>query len=862
MDEIDFFVPEYGPKPPGILSAYLPSLDPGFVRAYVETYTREGDVVLDPFCRTDVVAREALRLKRKAILSAFNPINVFIARTAFAELTQQQLTHALLRLGEGDKLQSSLRAHLSDLYATTCPRCSQRATVSYFIWNRDDNRPTRKYYNCDSCAPGDGAGGLLSEAVNEADLQVLQAIEPRGFHYWQVLDRLAAVGQLQVLAKQALELYTPRNLYALATLLMHVESRFDKIQYQDILKLALLECLDSCSKLSVNPRQARPWIVGNALRPPARFIERNVWLAFEESYRQVCDMVQQGRREGVQARVASDAEQIVRPGPEPRPHSLPNLAVLRQSSRQLTDDIPESSVDLIVAEPPHPGSTDYATLSYVWTGWLFGREQAAIFDRFQKLGSTIDWPTYYRATIPRLRALSRVLREQGSMVLRFSSDEQALCNVLALAGAAAGLILRRILYEPLEQGTNSEALPPKRVRTGSLAANPFVDVPGHYCLHFAKSGRQVNVRRQGAGAQSRGLHSERAEEAGPTATVLARTASQAMRDALTERGEPMHYNWLGVLACEHLAREGMLANLREPTGQTSGDEGEPHQLVQAPIREALANDFIRLSPKSGSEEPALWWLPRKQFTVTPVHERVEQAVFNVLNTSPATLECSLHRVVRELFPGHLAPQRAWVRACLDSYGVESQQVGWTLRPEDQLQKRTLEHARMVAMLAKLGHDFDFKVWIGAEQQKQSFDGGVLGDLLTPAERRFGPGAILGSSQAESIDVVWYHRGPSTYVFEVEWMTVFFEAVRVRAARGGNVNRFLVVPEERANLIQAKLHTFPWVEQALADGAWQFIKFQHLLSFVGAQSDRNPYSLGKIVGLRPAVEQDRAQLRLF
>src|SRR5207248_4686507 len=49
------------------------------VRAYIERYSRAGDVVLDPFGGTGVTAIEAFLLGRKAIQNDLNPFANFIA---------------------------------------------------------------------------------------------------------------------------------------------------------------------------------------------------------------------------------------------------------------------------------------------------------------------------------------------------------------------------------------------------------------------------------------------------------------------------------------------------------------------------------------------------------------------------------------------------------------------------------------------------------------------------------------------------------------------------------------------------------------------------------------------------------------
>ena len=59
---------------------YFTRRPPNVVRAYVERYSREGDVVLDPFGGTGVTAIEAFLLGRTAIHNDLNPFANFIAR--------------------------------------------------------------------------------------------------------------------------------------------------------------------------------------------------------------------------------------------------------------------------------------------------------------------------------------------------------------------------------------------------------------------------------------------------------------------------------------------------------------------------------------------------------------------------------------------------------------------------------------------------------------------------------------------------------------------------------------------------------------------------------------------------------------
>jgi DNA modification methylase len=68
------FVRHYGVHP------YFTRCPANVVRAYIERYSQEGDVVLDPFGGTGVTAIEAFLLGRSAIQNDLNPFANFIAR--------------------------------------------------------------------------------------------------------------------------------------------------------------------------------------------------------------------------------------------------------------------------------------------------------------------------------------------------------------------------------------------------------------------------------------------------------------------------------------------------------------------------------------------------------------------------------------------------------------------------------------------------------------------------------------------------------------------------------------------------------------------------------------------------------------
>lgn len=70
------------------------------VRAYIEHYSRKGDLVLDPFGGTGVTAIEALTLRRRVILVDINPLACFIAEQTVKNIDTEKLRSAFSSIAQ------------------------------------------------------------------------------------------------------------------------------------------------------------------------------------------------------------------------------------------------------------------------------------------------------------------------------------------------------------------------------------------------------------------------------------------------------------------------------------------------------------------------------------------------------------------------------------------------------------------------------------------------------------------------------------------------------------------------------------------------------------------------------------------
>jgi hypothetical protein len=581
--------------------------------------------------------------------------------------------------------------------------------AEYFVWSLEPTDPRQKWVACPAC----GQAGLA--AVDDEDLAVLDEVETRGLHYWYLRDRVASPPKSppdhEALAhvEKLLELYTPRTLYVIADLLMKIEASYDG-ETQAHLKAALLTCLDVASNLypsetrfpSGESQPDTPARALDKLQPPARFIEHNVWHLFEAAVQHYAAALATQPALPLQADLHWAARLPSSPQGLVWVHNLGVGAV----GRGLTPE----SVSLVLTHPPRP-SPVWWSLAYLWTGWLFGPDEAAKLKNLA-LQKWPDWAWYQSAMTNALRAMRPVFRFDGTCVLALYAALPQQAFALVLGALAAGYTIESWQHR-------------------AVAEHQFTLTPGP--LHVSPE-QEPDVLRP---------------------HVVAESAKAAV-DFVRARGEPAQTETLQIAAWHRLMRKGAL-EVAQASLPISRVLGWLNAAIGQGLEAAQASDLVSVPGDDG--RPVGWWLHKAGRQVdTPLSDRVEEAVLAALRETDAKKagpleEAACVQSMYRRFNGPLTPDAGLVHACLGAYGEEMPPGHWQLRPGERevaWQEGMSAGIRDVLALGERlgyrahqwGREFDV-VWEEAGQPWATFD-----LIATANVARFLPGSEPASPPPE------------------------------------------------------------------------------------------------------------------
>jgi hypothetical protein len=871
--------------------------------AAIEACSGPDDVVVDLAGRGGWVARAALSLGRRALSIETSPLTRLLADVVVRPPDLRHLDAAFQGVGSAPLGTSSLRAWITERFATRCPTCGRTLAAEELIWEPPagggDAVPVRRAFRCAACLDRRGRGNELRQAPPEAaDLDLAGAFTIDTAVREELRRRFPVRGTgAESLPDAILGLHSERQLGGLHAILARIDGDLRASQVTSALRLAFLHAVFPASRLNAYPGRATSIrIAGGRLRAPGSpaWRERNPWLAFEEGYALVRGFVQaldNGPLVAVQARLVERLDGLVEGAPMislrvTAPDAFERLA----AEGAALDPAERARVRLVLGQSPVEWTPPRLSEAYVLAGWCLGSEAARLLPLDPLFDADARPPA--RAALLRagLEAVAPALAADGRAIILLEPDGPPGLVGAALAAASAGwrVVDARLAEPGARTGGSIELIAPtgrlgpgprtranRSLRPAPGGAGDPASVPGRGIFgapeaidgRFSPSEAARAVTETAVAVlQARGEPAERDRLLGPVLVALDRCGQ--LRRFATAAGER------GPGSGEQAAALGEIVTSAPatPTNATPTNAGASAVPSSAAIRalldlvdgELLRPDQRRLAP---SDEGRLWLAdPHDEAAAAaPLADRLEWAVFSLLGTEAAASEAALREGIGAMFAGSDTPDPWLVDACLRSYtqpGIGRPQ----LAAVDHLQRRTEEHTATIALLAELGHRLGLHVSIAPREQGRRSAGRPLAANLAADER--GPGlAFLGRAGADAVgqvDCLWYARPRFAFLFEVEWTAMLGEPV-LRRGRGiapdDRIVRFLVTVPERSELLRAKLRHAPVLRRAMDDGNWHILRLDALRRFAALPApsleDLQPY-----VGLDPASDGPGDQLPLF
>lgn len=307
------------------------------INTFISTYSKEGDIVLDPFCGSGMTGVAAVQTNRRYLLSDISPICLHIAK-GYCQRTPDI---------DIDSLVERLTGNIRELYSAVCPECGTVCQIDYAIL--EDKLEAEKcletrsiVFHCQCCKK------KIRKKPDSKDLEKQNASLYEQYFYPQDLffgdepKRNYKRGIYRVY-----QLYSKRNLSALAILLNNIRSIKDEDIKQTCL-FAFTSILFNCSIMSrYNPKYENTQIKMGTYYIPQFIKDNNVVFSYIRKLQSVLNAKKEVYSFGYD--YSGD--------------------VVYASATDLSH-IADDSIDYLYTDPPYSDKISYSELNLVYESWL------------------------------------------------------------------------------------------------------------------------------------------------------------------------------------------------------------------------------------------------------------------------------------------------------------------------------------------------------------------------------------------------------------------------------------------------------------------------------------------------------------
>jgi hypothetical protein len=170
---------------------------------------------------------------------------------------------------------------------------------------------------------------------------------------------------------------------------------------------------------------------------------------------------------------------------------------------------------------------------------------------------------------------------------------------------------------------------------------------------------------------------------------------------------------------------------------------------------------------------------------------------------------------------------------------------------------------MIFYLAIIGRKLGYGIWIGSKEQSQVFEGKQLAELSNFKIQDLKNLTKDQLKRIENIDLLWCKGNEIISEFEIENTTSISESIIRGSHIPYQINRYIVIPEERENLLKRKLKE-PILAETIIEEDWKFIyyaKLEQFYSWTKRKKELNLNTFKEIVSNRVSLDES-GQIKLF
>jgi len=244
------------------------------------------------------------------------------------------------------------------------------------------------------------------------------------------------------------------------------------------------------------------------------------------------------------------------------------------------------------------------------------------------------------------------------------------------------------------------------------------------------------------------------------------------------------------------------------------------------IMEHVGKEFLVIDPKTGKiiqkpkviKDKIIWLKEPEKFLLdrVPLEERIEKSVVGILRRRRKVTFTDVMRTLYETFKNALTPSPTSVRRVLEEYATKIRGGLWSINYK--VEERFKEHDKMAQLLSEIGEKMGFRVYADIPKWRKR-----VRMIPVPKERL---------TKVKDIDVIWFTPNEIVYEFEIENTTGITEAIRRGANIPYKVNRVIVIPEERTELLRKRAEE-PFIKEGIDKYDWKFLYYDDLEKFYNA-----------------------------